>query len=294
MNDRQIRIFKAVAEAGSFSGAEETLHITKQAMLKQMSQLENEIGVRLLVRKRSGTTLTPAGELFRKGILKIDREMEKLLITCREAAGDTRVLRVGNVEHQVLLLPVTQVFSTRWPDVQIRQVIHPNHSGEWRVANDVQDVAETFAKAYADNPYIRQSCGYKRLTDVPYVAAMRTGHPLAGKRKVSLPDLARQQTMVFPIMLEEEYNARIEAAFAARPENLIRRSDVDHQVEASYECIESDRVMITANPFIEGISELLKIPLDTGWKREYGILYRRPASELVMRYVETAEEVYGV
>ena len=70
MNDEQIKIFLAVAKAGSFSKAEENMHISKQAMLKQINALESELGARLLARSRLGISLTPSGQVFQKGIVK--------------------------------------------------------------------------------------------------------------------------------------------------------------------------------------------------------------------------------
>ena len=191
MNEEQIKIFLAVAKAGSFTKAEDSSHLSKQAMLKQINALEDELGVRLLSRSRTGTSLTQAGQLFQKGMQKISRDMDQLIRSCRETAGNENRLKVGNVEHQALLTPVTQAFSARYPEIEVRHVIHPNHSGEWRVAEGIQDVAETFSLACRNNPGLLQKCGYRSLTTVPYMAAMRNSHPLSKKAAVSLSELTR-------------------------------------------------------------------------------------------------------
>ena len=293
MNDEQIKIFLAVARAGSFSKAEENMHISKQAMLKQINALEAELDVKLFVRSRHGILMTPPGQIFQKGITRIYRETEKLIGACRDAAGASAKLLVGNVEHQALLTRVTQVFMTRYPGIQVQQVIHPNHSGEWRVCHGIQDVAETFRMAYENNPRLKSECAYRRLTEVPYVAAMRKDHPLSRRKTVTLKALAGYETMIFPVMLEGVYRDQINDTFQAVPGHLISREDVDNQVPAAYECIESDRILITANPFIEDIEELVKVPLDTGWTREYGVIFREPVTETVRKYIEIAEEVYS-
>ena len=293
MNDEQIKIFLSVAQAGSFSKAEESMHISKQAMLKQINALEDELDVKLLFRSHRGIILTPSGQIFQKGVIKINRQLEKLIDACRDASGAREKLLVGNVEHQALLTRVTQVFMTRYPDVLVRQVIHPNHSGEWRVCQGIQDVAETFRKVYEDNSWLRDECTYRRLTTVPYVAAMREGHPLSKRKTVTLKALAGYETLIFSVMLEEIYRDQIFRAFQTAPDHLISREDVDNQVQVAYECIETDRILITANPFIEGIAQLVKVPLDTGWTREYGVVFREPATEAVRKYVGIAEELYS-
>ena len=55
-------VFAAVAEKGSFTRAAETLGITKSAVSQQVSQLEKELGIRVLNRTTRGVSLTALGE----------------------------------------------------------------------------------------------------------------------------------------------------------------------------------------------------------------------------------------
>ena len=64
MEIKQLRAFMAVANAQSFLGAAQTLYITRQAVSKTVTQLEEELGVRLFVRDQNGASLTPAGAYF--------------------------------------------------------------------------------------------------------------------------------------------------------------------------------------------------------------------------------------
>ena len=288
MNDEQLRTFLTVAESGSFSRAGEGSYVSKQAMLRQIRLLEEELGFRLFERTKKGTSLTPAGTLFYKGTRKMMRDRKKLIDECRKTAGISDVIRVGNVEHQALLTPVTEAFTLRYPDIRIQHIIHPNHSGEWRVENGIQDVAETFFSPRT----LKGDYRYVPLTTVPYVAAMDQAHPLAGAAQLPLQTLCPYDTMIFPIMLGDLYTRQMRDAFTNSASHLIERSDVDNQVQAAYECLNTRRILITANPFIEGIAELVKVPLSPGWEREYGIIYKEPATEPVQKYVALARELY--
>ena len=64
MEIKQLRAFLAVANAKSFLAAAETMYITRQAVSKTVTQLEEELGVKLFVRGQSGAELTPAGRIF--------------------------------------------------------------------------------------------------------------------------------------------------------------------------------------------------------------------------------------
>ncbi len=59
-----IPIFVAVVEVGSFSLAAERLGMTKSAVSKRISSLEDNLGTRLFHRSTRKLTLTESGEEF--------------------------------------------------------------------------------------------------------------------------------------------------------------------------------------------------------------------------------------
>ena len=62
----KLRIFHAVAEVGSFTRAGETLNLSQSAVSRQISSLEDSIGVLLFHRHARGLLLTEQGELLHK------------------------------------------------------------------------------------------------------------------------------------------------------------------------------------------------------------------------------------
>lgn len=62
----KLRIFHAVAEAGSFTHAGETLNLSQSAVSRQISSLEELLGVTLFHRHARGLLLTEQGELLHK------------------------------------------------------------------------------------------------------------------------------------------------------------------------------------------------------------------------------------
>ena len=64
MEIKQLRAFLAVAGAKSFLGAAERLYVSRQAVSKTVTQLEDDLGVKLFVRSQNGAELTPAGAYF--------------------------------------------------------------------------------------------------------------------------------------------------------------------------------------------------------------------------------------
>jgi DNA-binding transcriptional LysR family regulator len=64
MELRQLRSFVTVADELSFTRAAERLHLTQPALTRQIRNLEDELGVRLLDRTKHKVLLTAEGEMF--------------------------------------------------------------------------------------------------------------------------------------------------------------------------------------------------------------------------------------
>lgn len=62
----KLRIFHAVAKAGSFTHAGETLNLSQSAVSRQISALEEDLGVPLFHRHARGLILTEQGELLNR------------------------------------------------------------------------------------------------------------------------------------------------------------------------------------------------------------------------------------
>ena len=64
LNLQRTAMFIAVADTGSFTAAAEAMGLTKAVVSFHIRQLEEELGVTLLLRTTRRLTLTEAGKLF--------------------------------------------------------------------------------------------------------------------------------------------------------------------------------------------------------------------------------------
>jgi DNA-binding transcriptional LysR family regulator len=79
--------FVRVIEAGSFSGAAKQLHLGQPAVSKTIAQLEDRLGVRLLLRSTHGLTPTEAGRNFYERAKRSIEEAEEAELAARGAAA---------------------------------------------------------------------------------------------------------------------------------------------------------------------------------------------------------------
>jgi DNA-binding transcriptional LysR family regulator len=79
--------FVRVIEAGSFSVAAKQLHVGQPAVSKTIVQLEDRLGVRLLLRSTHGLTPTEAGRTFYERAKRAIEEAEEAELAARGAAS---------------------------------------------------------------------------------------------------------------------------------------------------------------------------------------------------------------
>jgi len=96
MNLRQLRYFVSVVEAGNMTRAAEQLHVAQTALGMQIRQIEEDLGVALLVRHSRGVEPTKAGSLLHARaltILKLVEETRKEVSACERE--ESEAIRLG-------------------------------------------------------------------------------------------------------------------------------------------------------------------------------------------------------
>lgn len=121
MELRQLRIFCAVAEFGSFTAAAEKIHTVQSNVTMRVKELEQELCQQLFIRKKSGVVLTSAGHTFlgyARRILQLTDESRNALL---DTAKPTGQLRLGSMETTAAIrLPkVLTRYREQFPEVQL-------------------------------------------------------------------------------------------------------------------------------------------------------------------------------
>lgn len=139
----QLQAFIAVCQEKSFTRAGEVLKMTQSAVSQAISNLENELGVRLLTRDRHGITVTHIGER----VLSHARDMiQHTYEMTQEAAaasgaerGSLRIAATPSVTAR-LLPGLLASFRSRNPDVQITLLEGGNNEVNSWLTNHMIDV----------------------------------------------------------------------------------------------------------------------------------------------------------
>lgn len=163
---RQIQHFQMIVQENSFTEAAELCHISQSGISQSVKSLEDEIGVKLLIRKNRKFELTEAGEYFYKKSLVITADLEQL---CRETV---RIDRKDAAELSLGVLSTYSgdefnraiaVFSENYPSIELT-VISGNHEDLYdglrfgKIDLALNDQRRAFSEEYENMILMETAC----------------------------------------------------------------------------------------------------------------------------------------
>jgi DNA-binding transcriptional LysR family regulator len=117
-----IPIFVAVVESGSFSAAAERLSMTKSAVSKRISSLEDNLGTRLFHRSTRKLTLTEAGEQFsdyaRNSLFIAQQGINATTLHQGKPKGTLKI-NAPMTFSRLHLVPLLKEFLDLYPDIKV-------------------------------------------------------------------------------------------------------------------------------------------------------------------------------
>ncbi len=122
----KLRIFHAVAEAGSFTHAGEVLHLSQSAVSRQVSALEDSLKIPLFHRHARGLLLTEQGELLYRTAHEVFAKLamtEAILTDTKEKpSGEIKVTATVGLGSN-WLTPRIREFIELYPDVTVNLIL---------------------------------------------------------------------------------------------------------------------------------------------------------------------------
>ncbi|MCH5276109.1 MAG: LysR family transcriptional regulator [Lachnospiraceae bacterium] len=189
MDIRILRYFLAVAREESISGAAEFLHLTQPTLSRQLMDLEEELGVKLLNRgkKNRRVTLTEEGMLLRRRAEEIVALTDKTLSefdTSHDVVSGDIYIGGGETNAMRLIARIGKKLQSQYPLIRYHLF-----------SGNADDVAERLDKGLLDfglfiEPANMERYNYLRLPDTDtWGLLMRKDSPLAGKESIQAVDL---------------------------------------------------------------------------------------------------------
>lgn len=184
-----LRLFAAVCQEKNIARAAESQFIAPSAVSRRIAEIEALVGMPLIQRHARGITITPAGEVVRRGALTIASSIDAMSAELsRLRSGTTGKVRiVANLSSIVQFLPEDiAAFERLFPSVRIE--IEDQSS---------TDTLRTLSKRSADFGICTMVSGIDQFECVPYrtdqlSVMVPKHHRLAGVDHLSFPDLLNE------------------------------------------------------------------------------------------------------
>ena len=205
-----IRLFLAIAEAGSIAGAARREHIAASAVSRRIQDLELTLGAPLLERRPRGVVLTPAGEVFAEHGRRLLTQVRDLDAALKHfAEGDRGRVRIAAVTSAIVgrLADLLKDASERWPDIGLELVelysaeaVAAVRDGDCDlgIVADSEDLAGlTVADFCADPVWVVAARDHPlfagRAADAPIAFAAALDHPVISLHQGGVLDEMLQQ-----------------------------------------------------------------------------------------------------
>lgn len=195
MNLKQLEIFLAVAETGSFSKGAEATFITQSTVSQHISSLESDFGVKLLDRTGRGALLTEGGKVLFQHARQVIADVDAINKAMQRFKGieDTE-LKIGgsNIPANYMIPQLLPILIERFP--KLRMVL---------IQGDSQEVLEKLGREEIElgivgSRFDEEGFDFAPLGRDEISLVVNQAHPWNGRKSVALEELINE-----PLVLRE-------------------------------------------------------------------------------------------
>jgi DNA-binding transcriptional LysR family regulator len=192
----QLQAFLAVAEELHFGRAAERLHMAQPPLSRTIQQLERQLGTRLFDRNTRSVRLTASGRALVDGAHGVLDALRRAEAVVRSAdSGEVGLVRIAfaGVSTHPLVAQMARVVRQHRPGIQL-ELYSQNFAQPAirKLVNEDVDIAlgrwDVLPEGISARVALRDSL----------VIALPDTHPLAGRRRLSISELARDNFVSLP------------------------------------------------------------------------------------------------
>jgi len=211
----QLRYFVEAAGCLSMTQAAAQLLVAQSAVSSAVAQLESQVGAQLFIRMRSkGLALTPAGQQLLGDARAVLGSLDEALDSARgmdEQVRGTIRIAVFVTLAPFLLADLMAELAERHPELDVDVVEVDADEAREAVRSGRAEMAVSYDFAFGDE--MRREV----VATFPPHVVLPAGHPLAGRRRVPLRELARDTLVLLDLPHSREYFLDIMRAAGVEP-----------------------------------------------------------------------------
>jgi DNA-binding transcriptional LysR family regulator len=186
MNLEYLNTFINVIKIGSFSEAARRLYISQPAISAQIQKLEQELGVRLINRGKSGISMTRAGEIlyrFAENVYDERSIMLRELDQLREETTGELIITTSPVLGEFILPGIISEFREDYSLVVVNLLISDSLKVIEEVKNGIYEIGFCSIKTES------QELEFFKIAEDNIVLIVYPGHLFSSRKEISLDEL---------------------------------------------------------------------------------------------------------
>lgn len=185
-----LRLFLAVARAGSFRAAASQLYISQPSLSRAVARLEQTLGTSLLERGPRGVVLTRGGEVLTEGARRILDATAALRQEVLRPDSQSLIVGATATSARHFLAPFLSEWIPQHPDIRLSAVEGNDDQLEERLRNNNCDAAVISSKPTSGFEQLK-------LDTVQVMAVIPTGHHLGSTTDpISVLDLVPERLLL--------------------------------------------------------------------------------------------------
>ncbi|MBW4697826.1 MAG: LysR family transcriptional regulator [Aphanocapsa lilacina HA4352-LM1] len=267
----QIRIFRAIAQHGSFKRAAESLYISQPAVSLQVQNLEAALGMPLFDRSGRKAELTEAGRIFldyAHRILALCDESRRAITDLQNLKGGTLVIGASQTTGTYLIPRLIGEFHRRYPEVGVQLHVMSTRRTAYGVAEGRFDLGIIGGEVPLE---LQGRLAVEVYAEDELALVVPGFHPLAGAEVIRREDL---YGLKFIALDPESTTRRV-------LDGVLRRFDIDVEslsIEMELSSIEAIKAAVQAGL---GVAFLSATAIEK--ELQLGVLHRLTVEGLVLR-----------
>ena len=223
---RQLQYFIAVAEAGTVSGAAQSLSISQSSVTDAIKELETDLGVALFERHRRGLTITHKGHQFYRHATRILADVQDARRSfSSEGTAPPSSLSLGmtSLVAGYVLSDLLARFRRAYPGVSVSAIEDNGDYLEHLLIGGELDVAVMVISNLRD----RNALQAEIFETSPYRLWLPLGHRLASAESIALEDIAKEPLIMLSVDETEQFTGKILSALGTKPQVAFRTRSVE-------------------------------------------------------------------
>ena len=291
----ELKTFVAVVEQQSFTQAAEVLYLTPTAVMKQMNQLEVQLGIPLFERNRQGVKATESGKALYQEAKFIIEYADKALAKIRgKLKNGEETIRIGSS-----ILNPCKAFMELWPRVSaqfpsFKISIVPFEDANQNILSVISGLGRhfDFFVGVCDSREWLSRANFYKLGTCKKCVAVPVTHKLAAKKELKLSDLYGE-TLVMVSRGDSPTNDRLHEELEKKhPQIHLKEIGYFYDIDVYNRCAESGTLLLNLDCWKDVHPGLVTLPVvDLHYEIDYGLCYSKSADVRTLRFLDAVKKI---